>query len=87
MDPTFDLNELQARIENKKDLVLFIEHLVDDLKQNPDNWENNTLERFLEAMSAWVNDIEGFYVNQGSRPPEINWKFVGQLLLVSRNYE
>jgi len=87
MKPDFDLNNLLDRIENNKDFVLFVEQLIIDLKQNPDNWENNTLESFLESMSAWVNSLEGFYLNQGSQSPRIDWKFIGQLLLASRIYE
>ena len=87
MDSPKDLDELQVQIDSKKDFVRFLEHLVVDLKENPDAWENDTLERFLEAMSSWTKDMDGYYKNQGTQPPEINWKFIGQLLLASRIYE
>lgn len=87
MTSQINLDELQAQIESKKDFVIFLEHLVADLKQNPADWENDTLDRFLEAMSSWTNDMDGYYKNQGVQPPGINWKFIGQLLLASRIYE
>lgn len=30
---------------------------------NPENWENTTLPDFLEALSAYAEDIQGYYDN------------------------
>jgi hypothetical protein len=88
MSPRKNLGELQAQIKSKKDFVLFLENLIVDLKENPADWENGNLERFLEAMSAWVDSMDGLYKNLNIQPPEnINWQFLGQLLLASRIYE
>jgi len=82
------LDDLQAQIKDKKDFVFFLENLIVDLKENPVDWENDNLERFLEAMSAWVDSMDGLYKNLNIQPPEnINWQFLGQLLLASRIYE
>ena len=83
-----NLDVIQARIKSKKDFIFFLENLIKDLKENPSEWENNNLERFLGAMSAWVEDMDGLYNNLGIKPPDnIDWQFFGQLLLASRKYE
>ena len=46
--------------------IEFIDFLKDfrkDLKENQSNWENRTLEDFLEAMEVYSEDIQGFYDN------------------------
>jgi hypothetical protein len=42
----------------RDDLVRTIAELLADSQQNRDRdeWENPTLDRFLEAMGAWVDD-------------------------------
>ena len=42
--------------ETTGDLVRVIEALREDLNRNPDNWENPSLDRYLEALSAWIAD-------------------------------
>ena len=83
-----NLDVIQEQIKNKKDFVFFLENFITDLKENPADWENDNLERFLEAMSSWVEDMDGLYKNLGTQPAsDINWQFIGQLLLASRIYE
>ena len=49
-----ELHEKIDRITTNKDLANFIEALRSDLLANPNDWENPNLERFLEAMAAWI---------------------------------
>jgi hypothetical protein len=51
------------KVNNKKDFDIFLDLLRDDLKNNPENWENNTLESFLEALQAYTNCIQNYYDN------------------------
>lgn len=37
--------------------------LINDLKVNPDKWENKSLLEYLEAIQSWTDDMEGYYVN------------------------
>ncbi len=46
--------------------VEFIEFLKEfrrDLEENKSDWENKTLQDFLEAMEAYTRDVQGFYDN------------------------
>jgi hypothetical protein len=68
-------------MENRKDVITAIEALLTDLKKYPDTWENPTLESFLEAMAAWVEDWGEKY----DSPP--SWEFVIQMLNAAKVYE
>jgi hypothetical protein len=46
--------------------IQFIEFLKEfrkDLSDDKSNWENRTLEEFLEAMERYTEDVQGFYDN------------------------
>jgi hypothetical protein len=83
--------ELESRVKQirtRQDLVEFILALREDLESNPDNWENPSLSRFLEAMGAWVESMDQFYRNQGVEFSEQQpWELFGTMLLAARIYE
>jgi hypothetical protein len=45
----------------------FVEGLKADLASNPEQWENNTLEGFLSAMSRYAEDVPGYLRNTQSQ--------------------
>ena len=56
-------NRSVYRMDSRSDLVQFIYALQNDLKQHPENWENNDLHTFLGALAAFLGDADGFYRN------------------------
>lgn len=84
-----DVHELSNSIESKKDFESFLAHLLADFKNNANDWENNTLENFLEALHAYTKDVEGYYKNMNIPFDENNlsWKIFAQLLLGAKVYE
>ncbi|KOX37236.1 MULTISPECIES: DUF7660 family protein [unclassified Streptomyces] len=51
-------------------------------------WENGTLEAFLEALAAWVEDSPGAYRNAGEVvPPRGDWTFMARALRAAADYE
>ena len=75
-------------VATKAEFLQFLEDLREDLARNPDDWENPTLERYLEAMTAWVQASDGFYRNLGrSIPGNISWRFFAEALAAARIYE
>lgn len=82
------LAEQQNLISSRKDLAAFVRALQTDLRDNPTSWENASLERFLEALGAWVEDMDGYYLNRGkSVPQRPDWSVVGDMLMGARTYE
>ena len=49
----------------RAEFSIFVQELRADLIENPQEWENITLDRFLEAMSAYTIDIKSAYKNNG----------------------
>jgi hypothetical protein len=83
-----DLHQKLNEITCKDDFVFFIESLQDDLKNNPTEWENKTLEDYLDAIGAWTDDMDGYYSNVGiDMPAHIDWKVFATILVAAKMYE
>jgi len=83
-----ELQEQVGKIQTRDHLVLFIQYLVEDLRPCPERWENSSLETHLEALGAWLQDMDGYYHNRGQTAPEHpTWRHVGEILLTARMYE
>jgi hypothetical protein len=83
-----ELHEKIANIKSKDDLVRFVEDLCEDLRTNPATWENPTLERYLSAFAAWLEDSDGVYINRGLEPPtNPTWRHVADMLIAAKMYE
>ena len=83
-----ELREQAEKIQTREDLVLFIHHLAQDLRQCPERWENTSLDAYLGAIAAWVQDMEGYYRNRGQAAPQHPaWRHIGEILLAARIYE
>ncbi|MEB9656614.1 hypothetical protein P4J32_03010, partial [Bacillus cereus] len=54
-----DMYELATGVDSKEKLVEFLFYLQKDFKENKDEWENITLEDYLESLEAWLNDCDG----------------------------
>lgn len=73
----------------KKEFIQFIENLRLDFIQNKEQWENKTIEDYLEAISRYTEDINGYYknTNQDIDLKEIDWKVFSDILKGSSMYE
>ena len=69
------LAEYNDSIRSRKDFAAFAQALSADLHDNPETWENGSLERFLEALAAWAEDASG------QRP---DWRTVGDMLMAAK---
>ncbi|EFU1360097.1 hypothetical protein HUO97_004475, partial [Salmonella enterica] len=51
-------------------------------------WENKDLPSYFESMASWVEDMDGYYLNQKLPAPEnVNWTFIADILMAARVYE
>ncbi|MFP9113705.1 hypothetical protein ACLI1A_07165 [Flavobacterium sp. RHBU_3] len=51
------------KVTNRESFVKFLDLVLLDFLQNPDEWENKTLADFLESMGRYTNDVQGYYNN------------------------
>ncbi len=78
------LDERVDAIATKEDLVAFIRALRTDLLRNPQGWENDSLERYLEAMGAWTDVMENFFRNESrDMEAEPKWRLFGEMLFAA----
>jgi hypothetical protein len=83
--------ELYKEVKNvsaKEDFLKFLGMLINDFKNNPDEWENKSVESFLEGMQSWVEDMEGYYENNNLPiPNNIDWGFFANVFYAGKIYE
>ena len=80
-------NEVDA-VSSRDDFVKFVDALRQDLSIHPADWQNATLSDFLEALSAWVQDMDGYYLNnQLPIPTSPEWKNLAEMMLAAKYYE
>ncbi len=79
------------KITNKEEFLNYLENLLAELKSNGGEWNNRTLESYLSAMIAWVDDMEGYYENMGVahdvKLERVNWRVFADILSAARIYE
>lgn len=82
------LHEMIESIQTRDDLADFVDAMLTDLQTNPAEWENPTLDRFLEAMGAWVRAMPAAYENLGRSPCEMpEWRTIAEILHAAKVYE
>lgn len=82
------VNELIDDIKSKEDFISFVNSLLKDNQVNNGEWENKDISSYLEAISSWVEDMEGYYDNMKlDVPTNIDWKFIATLFYVGKIYE
>jgi hypothetical protein len=75
-------------IKTREDFVSFVYELGKDYRMNPQSWENKDTGAFLEALAAWVEDMDGYYLNKGEPVPDkLNWKNIADMLMAAKLYE
>jgi len=76
------------KIETREDFIVFLESLKEDYLLNLQSWENRDIPAFLEAMAAWIADMDGFYQNHGLPIPEkLEWKIFADILIGAKLHE
>jgi hypothetical protein len=64
------------KVTDRQSFIEFIDLLRKDFVDNPESWGNKRLDDFLEALSSYANDIQGYYDNtkQNVNADEPNWQ-------------
>lgn len=82
------VNEMIENVKSKEDFISFINKLSEDNQINNDEWENKDILSYLEGISSWVEDMDGYYKNmKRDVPTNVDWKFIATLFYVGKIYE
>ena len=75
-------------IKSREDLSKFVDEMRFSLSKGGKGWENTDLASYLEAMAAWISDMDGYFENIGEPCPEKpTWKTFAQILAAATIYE
>jgi hypothetical protein len=76
-------------VADRQAFIKFIDLLRKDFVDNPESWENKKLDDFLEALSSYANDIQGYYDNtkQNVNADEPNWQTFADIFKGATLYE
>lgn len=77
---------MEPQIESRAELVSAIAKLRGE---DQTQWENTSVDSFLEALSAWIEDSDGFYANNGIQlnPDVASWQVFADALSAATVYE
>ncbi|MEU9190950.1 hypothetical protein AB0D14_41945 [Streptomyces sp. NPDC048484] len=75
-------------ILTRDELVSFVRDLHQDYLQRGHDWENHTLDCFLDALAAWIASSDAWYRNFGKEvPANGDWTFIARALSAATVYE
>ncbi len=75
-------------ISSRADFVSFVQQLSREFQADAPSWENRDLGSYLAALAAWVEDMDGYYINRGLPVPEKpDWQNVADMLKAATLYE
>ena len=73
--------DMLGSIKSKEEFLEFMKHFTESV-------DDVSLHDYLESLTAWVEDSDGYYYNSGKEIPEnINWDFIATLLYAGSIYE
>lgn len=82
------MNIKQMKVTDRQSLIHFIQALANDLRSHPEQWENQNLGDYLDAMAGWLEDMDGYYINKGVPAPESpSWAILADMLIAAKVYE
>ena len=77
------------KVTDRQTFIKFLDLLRKDFLDNPESWENKTLPDFLEALSAYAEDILGYYdyIKLNVNADKLGWSTFAVILKGAKIYE
>ncbi len=77
------------KVTDRQSFIKFRYLLHKDFLDNPESWENKSLPDFLKALSAYTEDIQGYYDNtkQNINADQPNWSTFADIFKGATMYE
>jgi hypothetical protein len=79
-----DWEEKIAQVTDLDSFLAFVDALVEDRKINPLEWQNDSIEAYLESSAAWARDSKGLPISMDARP---SWQALANFLYSGKIYE
>jgi hypothetical protein len=84
-----DIEDIVEGLNSRADFIRFLDATRHDATNTLQEWENQTVPDFIEAMSAWADDCPQYYKNIGIEfdAEQPSWRLFADILLAARVYE
>jgi len=77
-----------SEVTSLTDVAEVVHQMLADLREHPTEWENHTLDRFLDALAAALEGLPSRYANRGQQLPNTTtWKILAEALVTASGYE
>lgn len=83
MDDVYDYLD---RVTDKESFLKFMKALIDDYRNNPDEWEHDTIDYYLDAIMAWIIDFSSCERNNIDWD-KIDYSTIAELFFAGKIYE
>ncbi len=82
-------NLSKYKVTDRQSFIEFLHLLRQDLTDNKESWENKNLNDFLEALSSYAEDIQGYYDNHkiDINADQANWQTFADIFKGATMYE
>jgi hypothetical protein len=75
-----------ADVNSRSEFVEYVRLVSASLAQVP--CENSLTSDYLEALSGWVEDMDGYFKNAGTQEDQYSkWSLMAQIVTAALNYE
>jgi len=79
-------------VRDKESFIAFLGTFIADHEKNGANWENRTLNSFLQGMHGWLEDmdLDDFYKRIERTDVtriQMNWRVFADVLMAAKIYE
>ncbi len=81
-----DIKKQIEEIYKKEDFLAFLKELTFDFRENPNEWENKTIDLYIEAMLSWLEDYSSSEFNDIDWNG-INYSTMAKILYMGKIYE
>lgn len=71
----------------RQDVAALLRNMADEFNAGAHDWENDSLSAFLDAMSRFLGDLDGYFDNNPTVPRDLSWYVLGRALSAARFYE
>ncbi|AKF92333.1 DUF7660 family protein [Brevibacillus laterosporus] len=83
-----DIQDVLEKVETKDDFIKFVYSLMKDLKENPNDWANTSLEDYFFGIARWVDDMKGLTIDpEEDSSEDYDWSLAATILFVGSRYE
>jgi len=88
-DQSTKIEDQPQLIKTREDFLKFLNTLLMNYQKSKADWENNTVESFLNGMIGFTEDASGYYENidEDVNTERPSWRLFADILLAARIYE